>query len=242
MKIALIGYGKMGKTIENLAIQRGHQVVLKVNSKNISALESFDFLETDVALEFTNPGAALSSIQALLDRNVSIVSGTTGWLQHKADIESQVLNKNASSFLHATNFSLGVNLFFELNRKLATLISTFDGYEAAIEETHHTEKLDAPSGTAITLAEDLLNQHPRYQSWALKDEQVQSNKVLNITALRQNDVPGEHKISYSSSEDEISIKHTAYSRDGFALGALLAAEFICNKKGVFTMQDVLGIT
>ncbi len=231
MKIALLGYGKMGKTIEKIAVERGHEIVLKINED----IEDHDLSTAHVAIDFSIPTAALSNIISCCKSKIPVISGTTGWLK---DYETavKVCEEENSAFLYASNFSIGVNLFFELNKKLAKLIDPFKEYSAEIEEIHHTQKLDAPSGTAISLAEQIIS-NSNYNAWKL--EKAAENEIP-IIARRIDDVPGTHTISYRSKVDTIEIKHTAHSREGFALGAVIAAEWIKDKKGVFTMKDVLS--
>ncbi len=231
MKIALLGYGKMGKTIEKIAIERGHEIVLKIN-ENIG---DHDFNIADVAVDFSISSAALNNIITCCKNRLPVISGTTGWLK---DYEKavKICKEENSAFLYASNFSIGVNLFFELNKKLAKLIDPFKEYSVEIEEIHHTQKLDAPSGTAITLAEQIIF-NSGYTAWEL--DKAAENEIP-IIARRIDDVPGTHTISYKSKVDTIEIKHTAHSREGFALGAVIAAEWIKAKKGVFTMKDVLS--
>jgi 4-hydroxy-tetrahydrodipicolinate reductase len=231
MRIALFGYGKMGKAIERIALQRGHRIITKVDTPE----DTIDYKEVDVAIDFSTPQAAFNNISSALNNHTPIVSGTTGWLERYDEI-TKLCNNKKGSFIYASNFSLGVNLFFELNKYLAKLTQNFD-YEPHIIETHHTQKLDAPSGTAITLAEQILPFSSKKQ-WKLNTDNPQN---LNIIAKRLKDVPGTHQIIYNSTIDEIEIKHTAKSREGFALGAVMAAEYIVNKKGIFTMKDVLGL-
>lgn len=232
MKIALLGYGKMGKTIENIAIERGHEVVLRITKD----IKEQDLSIADVAIDFSIPDAAFENITSCFKNNVPVISGTTGWLE-KYEEAVKICNKENSSFLYASNFSIGVNLFFELNRHLAKLISPFKEYEVDIEEVHHTQKLDAPSGTAISLAQQIIDNSGK-TGWQL--DQAGENEIP-IVAKRIEDVPGTHIISYRSPIDTIEIKHTAHSRQGFAMGAVIAAEWIKDKKGVFTMKDVLSI-
>ncbi|MDX1829123.1 MAG: 4-hydroxy-tetrahydrodipicolinate reductase [Lutibacter sp.] len=233
MKIALLGYGKMGKTIEKIALERGHEIVLKVD-KNSS---NYDLDKVDVAIDFSVPTAAFNNIKKCIENNVAIVSGTTGWLKKYDEIVDFCKQKNGA-FIYASNFSLGVNIFFELNKNLAKMMQNLNQYNISLEEIHHTKKLDAPSGTAITLAEDIIKNTSK-QSWAL-DVTTNPNEIP-IIAKRIPDVPGTHTVSYQSNVDTIEIKHTAHSREGFALGALVAAEWLFNKKGVFTMKDVLDL-
>lgn len=232
MKIALLGYGKMGKTIEKLALNKGHQIVLKTSSKDTS----FDLSEADVAIEFSTPDAAIQNIKRCLEQDTPIVSGTTGWLDHYNEMIKLCENRNGS-FIYASNFSIGVNLFFSMNEYVSKLMKPWKGYGVSIEEIHHTEKKDAPSGTAISLAEGILKNSEK-SHWKLDSN---SEEDLNISAKRINDVKGTHTVSYQSEIDSITIKHEAHSRDGFALGALLAAEWLQHKKGVFSMKDVLEI-
>lgn len=231
MKLALLGYGKMGHEIEKIALDRGHSVVLKKNLE-----DSFEGLElADVAIDFSTPAAAFTNISTCLDQHIPIVSGTTGWLNQYDQIV-ELTQKNEGAFLYGSNFSLGVNLFFELNEHLARLMAPYD-YEATIEEIHHTQKLDAPSGTAISLAQGIIA-HSSYTDWSL--EKTQKN-ILPIQALRTENVPGTHTVTYKSEVDAIEVRHTAFSRKGFALGAVVAAEWLIGKKGVFSMKDVLNL-
>lgn len=230
MKIALLGYGKMGKSIERFALKKGHEIVLRVAGD----IQDQPLEIADVAIDFSIPEVAFNNITTCFSKGVPVVSGTTGWLERFEQAIDQC-KASDGAFIYASNFSLGVNLFFELNRKLAELMEGFDQYEAAIEEIHHVHKLDAPSGTAISLAEQLLA-HSNKKHWAL--DKATSNQLL-IVAKRENEVPGTHSVCYESAVDQITIKHEAFNRDGFALGALLAAEWIIDKKGVFTMKDVL---
>ncbi len=232
MKIALLGYGKMGKVIEKFALQRGHQIVLKKSSN-----DSFDNLqEADVAIDFSVPMAAVSNITQCINTNIPVVSGTTGWLEAYDDMVALCKEKQGA-FLYGSNFSLGVNLFFELNDYLAKLMSRFDEYTIQLEEIHHTQKLDKPSGTAITLANTIID-NSHYTSWTL--DNPNPNQLI-IDVQRVENIPGTHSIFYNSTVDTIEIKHTAHSRDGFALGAVIAAEWLYGKKGIFTMRDVLGL-
>ena len=232
MKIALLGYGKMGKVIEGIALKRGHSIVLKVNSKE----DDYSLSDVDVAIDFSTPDSAVDNITTCLNNSTPIISGTTGWLNNYNQMVELCKEKNGT-FLYASNFSLGVNIFFELNKTLAKLMSGQHQYNVGLEEIHHTQKLDAPSGTAITLAEEIIK-NSDYKSWTL--ENPKSDEV-GIIAKRIENVSGTHIISYESSVDTIEIKHTAHSREGFALGAVIAAEWIHGKKGVYTMKDVLNI-
>jgi len=232
MNIALLGYGKMGKVIEGIALERGHNIILKVDADS----ESYSFDYVDVAIDFSVPSAAVQNISNCLHANIPIVSGTTGWLEHYNDMVTLCHEKNGS-FLYASNFSVGVNIFFEINKKLSELMGTQASYSIAMEEIHHIQKLDAPSGTAITLANEIIKNTP-YTGWKLENP---SASEFEIIAKRIPDVPGTHKVTYNSEVDSISIKHTAHSRQGFALGAVIAAEWLKDKKGVFSMKDVLNI-
>lgn len=233
MKIALLGYGKMGQVIERIAKERGHEIVLK-KSRNAS----FEGLEkADVAIDFSIPNAAVDNISTCFENGIPVISGTTGWLEHYPKMV-QLCEEKKGAFIYASNFSLGVNIFFELNEYLAKMMSQFTQYETSIQEIHHTQKLDAPSGTAITLAESIIN-NSDYSSWAL-DEAKNSDELV-INAERIPNVPGTHIITYQSAVDTIEIKHEAHSREGFALGAVVAAEWIFGKKGVYTMKDVLNL-
>ena len=232
MNIGLLGYGKMGKAIEQIAIDRGHQIILKVDETT----EDYHLDQIDVAIDFSTPDAAVTNILNCFDHNVPVISGTTGWLKRYDDVVTECQDKNGT-FLYASNFSLGVNIFFELNKTLSKLMANLPEYKISLEEIHHTQKLDAPSGTAITLAEEIIK-NSTYEGWSLDDEQP--NK-LPITAKRIDNVPGTHDVTYRSQVDTIEIKHTAHNREGFALGAVIAAEWIAGKKGVFSMKDVLNI-
>lgn len=234
MKIALIGYGKMGKEIEQIALDKGHDIVLRITSKDKLAVE--DLKKCDVAIEFTRPETVIENINLCFEANLPIVVGTTGWYHAFDDIRLQVDAKKQSLF-YATNFSVGVNLFFKLNEQMAHLMQGH-GYELNIEEIHHTQKLDAPSGTAITTAERLLANYPDKKGWKLADEATATD--IAITAVRTPNVPGTHKVTFNSDIDSISLEHIAHNRKGFAGGALLAAEWLVDKKGVFTMQDLLN--
>jgi len=232
MKIALLGYGKMGKVIEDIAIERGHQIVIKTSDES-----GYDITQADVAIDFSVPQAAFFNIAKCLKQGVPIISGTTGWLD-KYDDAVKICKENNGAFIYASNFSLGVNIFFELNKNLAKMMSNLKQYNVSIEEIHHTQKLDAPSGTAISLAEGIISEHSEYNKWLLNDVKEQA---IPISAKRINNVPGTHNIEYRSKSDSINISHTAHSRQGFALGAVVAAEWILDKKGIFTMKDVLNI-
>ncbi len=246
MKIALIGYGKMGKTIENIAILRGHEIMLRLDVNNP---EDFDKLsEADVAIEFTRPESAVGNLEKCIAAGVPVVCGTTGWLKHFDDIAAKTKEKN-SAFFYASNYSIGVNIFFEINKRLAEMMNTQTQYDVKMEEIHHTQKLDAPSGTAITLAEGIFQNIGRKNNWVCATENSPntpkgagegSNHDIVITAKRIDPAPGTHTVTYDSPIDTIEITHTAHSREGFATGAVLAAEWLFGKKGVFSMKDMLG--
>jgi len=232
MKIALLGYGKMGKVIERIALERGHEIVLKKRSD-----DSYDGLEqADAAIDFSIPDAAVGNITACLNADIPVISGTTGWLEEYPKMAQLCEDKNGA-FIYGSNFSLGVNIFFELNIHLAKMMSKLKEYKVSMEEVHHTQKLDAPSGTAITLAKDIIN-HSDYAGWAIGNPKA--NDVF-IDAKRVEGVPGTHTVVYDSDVDAIEIKHTAHSREGFALGAVIAAEWLYGKQGVYSMKDVLGL-
>ncbi len=233
MKIALFGYGKMGKTIERLAIKRGHSIVAKID-KN---LRDGNFTNADVAIDFSVPSEAFNNINQCFQNNIPIISGTTGWLDKMGEAVVTCKEKKGA-FIYASNYSLGVNLFFELNKNLAKMMTRFDDYTISMEETHHSQKLDAPSGTAITLAEAIIKNSSK-KSWVL--DVTNSNETIPIVSKRIENVPGTHTVNYNSVVDEIEIKHTAKNRDGFALGAIIAAEWLQDKTGVYTMKDVLGL-
>lgn len=236
MNIALIGYGKMGKAIEQIAVQHGHHIALKINSTNVDQLDHLDNYTIDVAIEFTNPTSAKENVLKCLKKQIPVVCGTTGWKEQIGSVELATAQYN-TAFLIASNFSIGVNLFFELNSYLANLMNNYIEYTIQIKETHHTAKKDAPSGTAISLAEQIIEQNEIKKHWHLGA--TNDNTIIPIEALREDPAPGTHEITYSSIIDDISIKHTAHNRNGFALGAVLAAEYLQNKKGIFTMKDVL---
>jgi 4-hydroxy-tetrahydrodipicolinate reductase len=232
MKIALLGYGKMGQVIERIALERGHEIVLKKDEFN-----TYDRLSTaDVAIDFSVPSAAVSNISSCFNANVPVVSGTTGWLEHYDEMIALCKTKNGG-FISSSNFSLGVNLFFEFNEYLAKIMSKFDHYKVDMEEIHHDQKLDAPSGTAISLAKGVI-ENSKYTNWTLD---TPKENEIHIEAVRVGTVPGTHTVTYNSEVDSIEIKHTAHNREGFALGAVIAAEWLVGKHGVFTMKDVLDL-
>jgi 4-hydroxy-tetrahydrodipicolinate reductase len=239
IKIALIGYGKMGKTIEAIALQRGHTVDLKIDIDSLASFTKENLQQCDVAIEFTGPHSARENILKCLDAGIAVVSGSTGWLAEWATVENSCKEKNGT-FLYASNFSVGVNIFFELNKKLAQLMRGHTEYSVSMEEVHHTQKKDAPSGTAITLAEQVMHEITSKKKWV--NDETTDPEELSIISKREDPAPGKHSIRYSSAIDDIEIIHTAHSRQGFALGAVLAAEYVYNKKGIFNMKDVLGIS
>ena len=237
MKIALIGYGKMGKAIEGIAISRGHEIVLKIDEDNLADFNKKNIHSTDVAIEFTGPQSAYDNVRKTLEFDVPLVCGSTGWLD-KLDEIRKLCSEREGSFIYASNFSVGVNIFFEINKKLAALMASQKDYEVQVTEIHHTQKKDAPSGTAITIAEHILESLKRKKRWVNKISD--NTEELEIISERIDPAPGIHKVKYSSAVDDIEIIHTAHGREGFALGAVLAAEFILNKKGIFSMKEVLG--
>lgn len=242
MKIALVGYGKMGKAIEAQALKRGHEVVVRMHSRNAGQLTDSMLKEAEIAIEFTRPEAAWTNVTRLLGLGIPVVCGTTGWDAHipKAEIMAR---DRGTGFLHAHNFSLGVQLFFALNRHLARLMGGQADYRLGIQEIHHTQKKDAPSGTALRMARDIIEVSNRWEDWVLVEgEAVEGHsEKVPIRALRQDPVPGTHEVFYTSEIDEIRIAHQAFTRDGFAKGAVVAAEFLLGKRGSFTMKDVLGL-
>ncbi|WP_106831676.1 4-hydroxy-tetrahydrodipicolinate reductase [Parabacteroides pacaensis] len=236
MKIALIGYGKMGKTIEQIALKRGHQIVSIIDINNPEDFNSDAFRGADVAIEFTTPATAFNNYMKCFEANVPVVSGTTGWLEHITEIKEKC-EKEGKTFFYASNFSIGVNIFFALNKYLAKIMNRFPSYDVKMEEVHHIHKLDAPSGTAITLAEEILENMERKDRWTLESPEKPTD--IAIHAIREGEVPGIHKVTYDSDVDYITIEHHAKSREGFALGAVIAAEYACGKKGFLGMEDML---
>ena len=235
MKIALIGYGKMGHAIEQIALQRGHEIVSVIDVNNQEDFTSDAFKSADVAIEFSMPAVAMDNYRRAFAAGVPVVSGTTGWLEHLPEIKEAC--KAGQTFFYASNFSLGVNIFFALNKYLAKIMNDFPAYDVRMVETHHVHKLDAPSGTAITLAEGLIDNIERNNKWVEGKEPAEDE--IGICSVREGEVPGIHTVIYESDVDTISITHDAKSRMGFALGAVIAAEFTCGKKGFLTMQDML---
>jgi 4-hydroxy-tetrahydrodipicolinate reductase len=237
MNIAIIGYGRMGHEIEQITVSRDHNVKLIIDKDNTDDLNGKNLKEIDVAIEFSSPEEAFNNISACLGMNIPVVSGTTGWLKD-FDRAAELCRKNNTSFIHSSNFSIGVNLLFRLNIELANQMQRFSNYSASIEEIHHIKKLDAPSGTAITLAEGIKKQHSRYKGWCF--EKDKADNLIPVRSIREGTVPGTHSVVWDSDIDCLSLKHEAKNRKGFALGAVVAAEFIYGKKGIFTMNDVLG--
>jgi 4-hydroxy-tetrahydrodipicolinate reductase len=238
MRIAIIGYGKMGHMIEEVALQRGHEIVLKINIENTEDFTKENCSKADVAIEFTGPSTAYENVKKCIDFGLPVVSGSTGW-NDKLDIIKNYTKEKNGSFLHTSNFSIGVNIFFEVNKLLARLMAPHAEYDVTLKEIHHTAKLDAPSGTAVTLAEQVLANLPRKINW-VKDHSENPGE-LSIISERIDPAAGTHFVKYSSEIDDIEIIHTAHNRKGFAQGAVLAAEYISDKNGIFSMQEVLGL-
>ena len=239
MKIALIGYGKMGKAIEEIALERGHTISAKINSQ--FSIQQADFSETDVAIEFSRPELVLQHIDFCMENKLPVVVGTTAWNEALPAVTQKVMDQDGA-LLHASNYSSGVTIFFVINQLLARLMNNYPTYKASIDEIHHLQKLDAPSGTALTIAHDLMNENSNFSSWILGEEETPKTNhstELPIISYRKPDVPGTHVVTYTSEIDTIQISHEAHSRKGFALGAVLAAEYLNGKQGVFTMSDVL---
>ena len=233
MNVALLGYGRMGQTIEQIAIKRGHKIVLKVDKDD----KDYDITKADVAIDFSIPSVAFNNISNCLNNNVPVISGTTGWLKNY-DKAVTLCKEKKGAFIYASNYSLGVNIFFELNKTLAKMMSNLKQYNVSMEEIHHTQKLDAPSGTAISLANGIISNHDGFDNWKLDEK---GDTTISITAKRIEDVPGTHTVIYESEVDTVTIEHVAHNRQGFALGAVIAAEWLVGKTGVFTMNDVLNI-
>ena len=249
MKLALLGYGKMGKEIEKVALQKGHSISFRIDKENKEELEQLSSQNTDVVIEFTSPESAFENVKFCLEKGVSVVCGSTGWNEQKKEIEKLILDKNNLAFFWASNFSIGVTIFLEINAFAAKLMQKYEDYNLEITEIHHTEKKDAPSGTAITVAETILENYNSKQEWQLVENNEKNNLNKNsintttipIFALREEEVKGTHTTTYFSEVDQISLSHKAYSREGFAKGAVLAAEFLKDKKGVFGMKELLKI-
>lgn len=236
IRIGLVGYGKMGQTIEKIAVSKGHTISKIIDQDNIEEIDSITPENTDVVIEFTRPESAFQNLSNLISNKVPVVCGTTGWLEKKPDID-QLTNQNDTAFFYASNYSIGVNIFFHMNKVLAKMMDGFDQYNVAMEEIHHIHKLDEPSGTAITLSEGITENMNRKSTWKLNQEQEASD--IAIVSKREGEVPGTHIISYQSDIDTIEIKHEAHNRQGFAGGAVIAAEWLYDKKGVFGMNDML---
>jgi 4-hydroxy-tetrahydrodipicolinate reductase len=238
MKLALIGYGKMGKAIEEIALQRNHEIVLTIDEYNLADYTNQNLSKAEAAIEFTGPHSAFENVRKAIEWNTPVVCGSTGWTERLDELKKYCREMNGS-FLYSSNFSIGVNIFFELNKKLATLMSSHPDYKAELEETHHTQKKDAPSGTAITLAEQIMLATPSKKKWI--NNKTEDPEELPILSKRIDPAAGTHRVTYSSAIDDIEIIHTAHNRTGFAAGAVLGAEFIKDKKGIFTMKDVLNL-
>ncbi|MGC9331968.1 MAG: 4-hydroxy-tetrahydrodipicolinate reductase [Bacteroidales bacterium] len=237
MKIAIIGYGKMGKIVESMAKEKGHEIHIIIDTDNREDIKSTQFKSADVAIEFTEPDAAVTNFYDSFSQQVPVVSGTTGWLDKYDDVV-KACKQADTAFFHASNFSIGVNVLFEMNKKLANIMQQFPQYKPLISETHHIHKKDAPSGTAIHLAEDLIHAHSKIKGW--KKESAENKNDLPVKSIREDEVFGEHHIFYESDVDVLELSHKAKNRNGFALGAIMAAEFIQNKKGIFSMKDMLA--
>jgi 4-hydroxy-tetrahydrodipicolinate reductase len=238
MKIALLGYGKMGKEIERIALERNHEIVLVIDADNIADFTIQNLQKAEVAIDFSTPGSAFTNIMQCFEAGIPVVCGTTGWIDRLAEVR-EVCQHKKQAFFYASNYSLGVNVFFALNRFLADIMDQLDNYEVWMKEIHHIHKLDAPSGTAISLAGDIIAALQRKQQWEL--DTVTGSKSIRITAVREDEVPGTHIVTYDSEVDRIEISHTAKNRKGLALGAVHAAEFIRDKKGIFEMKDMIRL-
>ncbi|WP_442588850.1 4-hydroxy-tetrahydrodipicolinate reductase [Pedobacter sp. AW31-3R] len=244
MNIALIGYGKMGQIIERFAMERGHEIVLKISADNLDELTTANLKKADVAIDFSAPDAAIKNIHACFDANVPLVVGTTGWYGQLQEIKNECISSN-NSLLYGSNFSIGVNLFFHINEVLAKLMNNYPAYDVQVEEIHHTQKLDSPSGTAMTLAEGIIDQLDRKSEWVNEVEGIEPTEVLKkdqvlISSDRIENVPGTHTVVYSSEVDEIELKHTAHNRAGFALGAVVAAEWLEHRQGFYNIADIFN--
>lgn len=236
MRIVLIGYGKMGKEIERISLQRGHEIVAKIDIDNNHELDLLNKNSVDVAIEFSNPASAYQNIVKCIEKQIPVVCGTTGWLEKKSEVES-LTQKHQSTFFYASNYSIGVNLFFKLNKFLAKLMQGHQQYDIYTNEIHHLEKKDSPSGTAITLAEGILDAYSNKTSWV--NNQIPNEQEIAIWSQRESTIPGTHTIKYISKVDQIEITHEAFNREGFALGAVIAAEWVKDKKGILGMDDLL---
>ncbi|MDR2949962.1 MAG: 4-hydroxy-tetrahydrodipicolinate reductase [Prevotella sp.] len=237
MNIALIGYGKMGHEIEKIALDRGHKIVAIIDVNNVADFDSPAFKSADVAIEFSTPDSAINNYRKCFEANVPVVAGTTGWLEHMDEVK-KACAKQGKTFFYASNYSLGVNIFFTMNKYLAKIMNNYSDYDVKMEEIHHIHKLDAPSGTAITLAEDLIKEVDRKERWNLEVEEKKTDVAIHC--IREGEVPGIHEVIYESEVDVISIKHESKNRKGLALGAVIAAEFTNGKKGFLGMNDMLN--
>ncbi|MEY1639654.1 4-hydroxy-tetrahydrodipicolinate reductase [Tenuifilum osseticum] len=238
LRIALIGYGKMGHEVEAIALERGHTIVLRIDKDNINDLNTENLKNSDVAIEFTSPSTAMQNIQACFDAGIPVVSGTTGW-NNQLEIMVNKARNGEGTLFYASNYSIGVNIFFKLNNYIASILDRIGMYQPSITEIHHTQKLDAPSGTAITIANTLCNQMKAYEGWSLIPDSAE--RKIPIEAIREGQVPGTHIVTFTSEQDIITLKHEAKSRRGFALGAVLAAEFLSSRKGFYSMDDLLKL-
>ena len=238
LNIIIIGFGRMGQEIKQVAEKRGHEILMTIDKDNQDDFTAENLKKADVAIEFTLPDAAYDNIKKCFDANLPVVSGTTGWLERFYDIRRYCL-ENETAFFYASNFNIGMNLFFKVNEYMAKIMNHYSNYDVEIEETHHVHKVDAPSGTAVTLAESLINEIKRKNKW--KKEKSEAEDEIPVKSIREDEIPGIHRVMYSSSFDEIELKHSAKSREGFALGAVMAAEFIYGKKGIYSMDDLLNI-
>ena len=238
MNIALLGYGKMGHEIENVALQRGHRIIATIDNEEEWKSKIENLKQCDVAIDFSTPATAVTNMERCFEMGLPVVVGTTGWYDHQEEMIKKCETKNGALFV-ASNFSIGMNILFALNRKLAQLMNHYDNYNVSMTETHHIHKLDAPSGTAITLAKEIIHDMDRIDNWHLNDGKTNSKRSLPITAIREGEIPGIHEIIYDSDVDTLTIKHSAKSRKGFAIGAVVAAEFLKDKKGYHTMNELI---
>lgn len=237
MKLAIIGYGKMGKEVEKIAVSRGHEVIFKLNRLQFESLSKEDFLKVDVAIEFTNPDSVIANLEKCFNAQVPVVTGSTGWYDQFENVKNKCLQNNSALF-YASNFSIGVNIFFKLNEHLAALMKPHTDYKVSMEEAHHIHKKDAPSGTAITLAKGIISNRDDLKNYSI--EETNDESIIPIKIIREGEIPGTHTINYHSLTDEIEITHKAFNRSGFAFGAVMAAEFLIGKRGVFSMKDLLN--
>ena len=237
MRITIIGYGKMGREVEKTALEKGHEIILRIDKDNTHDFDSEIFQTSDVAIEFSTPETALANIISCLNKGIPVVSGTTGWTEQLPGVKNLAQQKG-TAFLYASNFSIGVNIMFNMNKRLAAIMDQLPAYSVSMEEIHHTMKKDAPSGTAISLADDIIHLCGRYDAWT--PDQVTGKASIGIRSLREGQVPGTHRVVWKSASDAITLEHKAHNRQGFANGAIIAAEFIHKRKGVFTMNDLLG--